>query len=66
MAGSVVSFRGLILGLGLVAGVTAFPAAPRAEPPDASRSAEIPPPPPATNAPTPEQFEAAKNKLLGT
>jgi hypothetical protein len=58
MAGSVVSFRGLILGLGLVAGVVALPGAPRAEPPDASRSAEIPPPPPATNAPTPEQVEA--------
>ena len=58
MAGSVVSLRGLILGLGLVAGVVALPGAPRAEPPDASRSAEIPPPPPATNAPTPEQVEA--------
>ena len=59
MAGRVVKLRGLILGLGLVAGMAAFPGALRAEPPDARQAAQsVPPPPPATTAPTPEQVEA--------
>jgi peptidoglycan hydrolase-like protein with peptidoglycan-binding domain len=62
MAGSVVTMRGLIFGLGLGAtAIAAFPGAAVAEPPDPSGTEiaqGVPPPPPATNAPTPEQVEA--------
>lgn len=61
MAGRMVPVRGLMLGLGLVAGgLAAFPGVASAEPPresEARIAQSASPPPPATNAPTPEQVE---------